>query len=105
MIKRWNRRYFKAINGELFYYPDNKTVERPLGQIRLRGSEINYGGAQCVGATGVLLFLCCCVWRCVVYGGHGSSSVLVMSVLRVLACMSKKVRMLFSCTLACVVLL
>lgn len=32
------------MNGELFYYPDNKTVDRPLGGIRLLGSEIQYAG-------------------------------------------------------------
>lgn len=34
LVKRWSRRYFRAQNGELFYYPDNKQGSKSLGNIR-----------------------------------------------------------------------
>lgn len=45
VLKRWHRRYFKARDGELFYYDDNRST-RPVGFIRLRGSEIRYKGGN-----------------------------------------------------------
>jgi len=48
LVKRWSRRYFRAQNGELFYYPDNKQGSKSLGNIRLRGSEINYAGKDII---------------------------------------------------------
>lgn len=43
IIKRWNRKYLKARDGELFYYSDNKPGSEAQGCLRLRGSEIKYG--------------------------------------------------------------
>ena len=48
LVKRWSRRYFRAQNGELFYYPDNKAGSKALGNIRLRGSTINYAGKDII---------------------------------------------------------
>lgn len=45
VLSRWNRRYFKARDGELFYYEDNRAT-RPSGFIRLRGSEVRYKGGN-----------------------------------------------------------
>lgn len=40
-LTKWQRRYFKARDGELFYYRDHRD-SRPLGFIRLRDSIIGY---------------------------------------------------------------
>eukprot|EP00039_Didymoeca_costata_P030754 m.31183 g.31183 ORF g.31183 m.31183 type:complete len:2067 (+) comp8290_c0_seq1:104-6304(+) len=44
VMKRWNRKYFIAKDGELFYYADKKNTERPMGFIRLLGSKISFAG-------------------------------------------------------------
>eukprot|EP00055_Hartaetosiga_balthica_P011850 m.55448 g.55448 ORF g.55448 m.55448 type:complete len:1814 (-) comp7754_c3_seq1:283-5724(-) len=45
MLKRWNRRYFRIRDGELFYYEDEK-AERPSGFIHLRGAAISFRGGN-----------------------------------------------------------
>ena len=45
MLTRWHRRYFKACDGELAYYDDDKAT-RASGAIRLRGSEISFKGGN-----------------------------------------------------------
>jgi actin-related protein len=45
VLTRYNRRYFKARDGELFYYEDDKS-DRASGFIRLRGSEIRFKGGN-----------------------------------------------------------
>eukprot|EP00730_Choanoeca_flexa_P001596 TRINITY_DN10703_c0_g1_i1.p1 TRINITY_DN10703_c0_g1~~TRINITY_DN10703_c0_g1_i1.p1 ORF type:complete len:1108 (+),score=353.02 TRINITY_DN10703_c0_g1_i1:158-3325(+) len=45
LLNRYNRRYFKARDGELFYYEDDK-ADRASGFIRLRGSEIRFKGGN-----------------------------------------------------------
>jgi len=43
LLQRWQRRYFKARDGELFYYEDIHAT-RATGFIRLRGSEVRFKG-------------------------------------------------------------
>lgn len=43
LLQRWQRRYFKARDGELFYYEDIHS-KRATGFIRLRGSEVRFKG-------------------------------------------------------------
>lgn len=45
VLKRWQRRYFKVRDGELFYFDEDK-ASHPAGFIRLRGSQIRYKGGN-----------------------------------------------------------
>eukprot|EP00051_Salpingoeca_urceolata_P022298 m.360087 g.360087 ORF g.360087 m.360087 type:complete len:1857 (-) comp19953_c2_seq10:30-5600(-) len=42
---RWLRRYFKARDGELFFYEDHRST-RPLGFITLRGGTVSFCGGN-----------------------------------------------------------
>ncbi|XP_071960359.1 uncharacterized protein [Antedon mediterranea] len=60
-IKKWKKRYFRAKEGNLFYYEDHKT-RKSLGYIQLVGGRVNDIGSKAIEVTdtkGRVLLLRC----------------------------------------------
>jgi hypothetical protein len=45
LIHRWSRRYFKALDGDLFYYEDHKST-KPQGFMRIRAGQVRFRGGN-----------------------------------------------------------